>query len=150
MGALSDNQMKRLVELHRERYRLMSEFYEISKRQSGYITGDDMTLLDSSLAERQEIIDKTDKLHQEFDVLMQSHISGGVQSSDELEQAEAEFQALLRLIFELDVENRRTAEEVMRQSVDEAKRLALGRRGLGAYNQTDLISNMPGFFDKKQ
>ena len=151
MSEFSRDKQTRLLALLGEELSIFEQIREMTGKQAELLAADDIAALDKSLDRRQELIEKSNGLHQETDVLMQSYMSfsdstGGAKIGD-IEAAAEKLRGIITECAGLNERNMSSAKEIAEDYVKRIDKLSIGRKSLGAYAQS--VPNDSEIFDRK-
>jgi len=147
----SQDKQARLLELLSQELAIFKQILSLTGNQAEKLDTDDVEALEESLAQRQELIEKINGLHQETEVLMQSYIAfrgaAGGKSIAGIESAMEELRTVVAECATLNEKNITAAKGKNEDYVERAGKLNLGRKSLGAYAQN--VPYNSELFDKK-
>ena len=151
MNSFSPDMEKRLLGLLEQEIGIVGQILQNTRNQADLLRSDDLEAFSLSLDERQELIDKTNGLHQESSILMQSYLSQASEPEgkniDAIDEASGRIHSALAECAAINDEIISKAKEKAGELTTQIGKLSLNRKSLGAYVQG--VPNASEHFDKK-
>ena len=151
MSIFTREQAVSLLEIIGQETKLFEQIYKLTEEQAELVSTDEIEAFSESLDRRQELMEKINGLHQEYQSLMQSYISyynsPNGKKVKSIEQAEKKLRDLITASAELNDKNTLAAQEKADSYKDRIGKLSISRKSIGSYIQA--VGTESELFDKK-
>ena len=153
--------IERLLEITNGKYAYLQEMLKLTTEQANVVDGEHMERLEEILDSKQKIIEKVDKLDDEFEVYFHRlKTENGIKSLEELNVSDVKglkelkasvsnVMGILKEMSELDKSNNSKAKEVMENIRNELKNISAAKKVNNAYGSTP-VQTESYFIDKKK
>ncbi|MCX7920754.1 MAG: flagellar protein FlgN [Clostridia bacterium] len=154
--------MDRLTEISNKKYDLLKEMLLLTKEQALVITEDSLEKLQAFIVQKQEIIERINKLDEEFDVYfqrlkqelkvknldeMQAH---NIKGTAELKSIVSDIMRLIGEISEIENQNNCKAKELLDSLGNEIKKINHAKVANSAYKGGTGFPTPSYFIDRKK
>ncbi len=153
--------IERLLEITNSKYKCLQDMLELTKDQANVIDGDQIEKLEVILDDKQRIIEKVDKLDDEFEVyfhrlkseakiksLEELNISE-VKGLKELKKSVSNVMGILKELSDMDKSNGSRVKKVLENVGNELKNINVAKKVNSAYGSIPLQTESY-FIDKKK
>ncbi|KNY28609.1 flagellar protein FlgN [Pseudobacteroides cellulosolvens] len=153
--------IERLLEITDSKYTCLQEMLELTNEQANVIDGDQIARLEEIIDSKQKIIEKVDKLDDEFEVYFHRLKSeAGIKSVDELKTSEVKglkelkksvsnVMGILKELSDMEKSNGNKAKKVLGDIGNELKNINVAKKVNSAYGSIPLQTESY-FIDKKK
>ncbi|MDP4182897.1 MAG: flagellar protein FlgN [Bacillota bacterium] len=161
MNNTPDVYVARLLEITNSKYDYLKKILELTKEQANCINKDEVKKLEDIIEVKQQIIEKINKLDDEFEVYfrrlkfeakiktMEELRDQNISGIKELKDSVSLVMDILNQLSSLDNSNRSDAKKLMSKIGSEIKKVNIGKKAYTAYNpQSDQSPSY--FIDKKK
>jgi len=153
--------IERLLEITDSKYACLQEMLKLTTEQANVLDGSQMEKLEEIIDSKQKIIEKVDKLDDEFQVYFHRlKTESGIKSLEELNVGEVKglkelkasvsnVMGILKEMSELDKSNNSKAKKALEDIGNEIKNINVARKVNSAYGSTP-VQTESYFIDKKK
>ncbi|GEM_PF-290539 len=153
--------IERLLEITNGKYAYLKEMLKLTTEQADVLDGDHMERLEEILDSKQKIIEKVDRLDDEFEVYFHRlKTESGIKSLEELNVSDikglkelkasvSNVMGILKEMSELDKSNNSRAKKALEDIRSEIKNISVAKKVNTAYGSTP-VQTESYFIDKKK